>query len=105
VANTAIESKDGAHLKGNGYEISATDRTISRILDTVETIWRDSLIWTERNPISFVFVLIFLLTSIGIRTIGKIRIQAMKQEYEERRSAVRKGRPVPIKRSKEMPNG
>jgi hypothetical protein len=90
VADTEIESKDGAYLKGNGYEFSTTEKTINRILDTHETIWRDGLIWTERNPGLFVFVLIFLLASSAIHTIGRIKIQAMKQEYEERRSAVRK---------------
>jgi hypothetical protein len=87
VADTATESQNGARLKGNGYEFSATEKTINDILDALETIWRDGLIWTERNPILFVAVLIFLLGCYAIRTKGRIEIQDMKQKYEERRSA------------------
>lgn len=89
LVDEAIELKNGALFKGNGYEFSATEKTINNILDALETIWRDTLIWTERNPISFVVVLIFLLGFYAIHTIGRIEIQDMKQKYEEKRSAAR----------------
>lgn len=72
-------------------QVTATiERIWARCIDAAERKWDTTLTWISGNPIQFIAILIFLGWWLYQRRAERISLQAMKQEYQDRRDKIRK---------------